>query len=200
MSRIFYDKNQNRLIVLSYAGGTKFFTPLAATLGYTHLESVNNPGKPNYILQVVREPIQRWMSWFDKQYVKDLFQKTRMKNRYFYSWCTKNINKKFIDDYFSTAYYKIHYDGHTAYQCYWPKIYLKRFDTEWKYLQMENINPYFLNQKPYKPKRTKKEYIGLWEAMDNDLKEYTLSKANQIYAQDIEWYHNLDFIDLSKKD
>ena len=42
MSRIFHDKNQNRLIVLSYAGGTKFFTPLANSLGYTTLDSVQS--------------------------------------------------------------------------------------------------------------------------------------------------------------
>ena len=94
MSRIFYDKDQNRLIVLSYAGGTKFFTPLANELGYTTLHSVNNPGNPNYILQIVREPVQRFMSWFDKQYIAEIFRKKKINNNYFTSWCLKNIDKQ----------------------------------------------------------------------------------------------------------
>jgi len=198
MSRIFHDKNQNRLIVLSYAGGTKFFTPLANSLGYTTLDSVNNPSKPDYVLQIAREPIQRFMSWFDKQHVKELFQKHRLKNKHFQSWCQKNIDKEFIDDYFSTAYYKIHYDGHTAFQCHWPKVVLKRFNCEWKYLRMEDINPYFLGQKYYKPKRNKDEYIGFWDTIDRDLKDYTLKRAQELYRADTEWYNNLVFMDPSK--
>jgi len=194
MSRIFYDNSENRLIVLSYAGGTKFFNPLATELGYIHLESVNNPGKPAYILQVVREPIQRWMSWFDKQHIKEIFQRSKSSNKTFHKWCHKHINKSFIDNYFETAYYKIHYDGHTAYQCYWPKIYLKRFDTDWKYLRMEDINPYFLGKKIYKPKRDKNEYLGFWDIISPELRDYTLAKAHEIYKEDINWYNNLEFL------
>ena len=194
MSRIFYDKDQNRLIVLSYAGGTKFFTPLANELGYTELHSVNNPGNPNYILQIVREPVQRFMSWFDKQYIAEIFRKKKINNNYFTSWCLKNIDKQFIDDYFSTAHYKIHYDGHTAFQCYWPKIYLKKFECDWKYLQMEDINPYFLNTKPYRPKRNKEEYLGFWDTINPDLKEYTLFKTRELYQTDIDWYNSIKFI------
>lgn len=197
MSRIFYDQKKNRLIVLSYAGGTKFFRPLAASLGYTPLESINNPGHPEYILQVVRDPVQRFMSWFDKQYLKDLFRKTRLKNRHFHSWCQNTVTKEFLDSYFSTAHYTIHYDGHTVFQSYWPKIHLERFNTEWRYLQMEDVNPYFLGQHTYKPKRDKKEYLGFWDTIHWDLKEYALQRTQKIYAVDIEWYNSLKFI-LSK--
>lgn len=192
MSRIFHDKEQNRLIVLSYAGGTKFFNPLAQTLGYTHLNHSKKP-KPDYILQVVREPIQRWMSWFDKQFVTDIFRRTKLKHQKFDQWCKLNVTKQFIDDYFQHACYKIHYDGHTAFQCYWPKAFLKDFKCEWKYLQMENINAHFLNQKPYIPKRDKAEYLGLWDIMDHELKEHTLAQARKMYAVDIDWYNNLKY-------
>ena len=63
---------------------------------------------------------------------------------------------------------------------------------------MEDINPYFLGQKYYKPKRNKDEYIGFWDTIDRDLKDYTLKRAQELYRADTEWYNNLVFMDPSK--
>jgi len=197
MSRIFYNPPSNQIIVLSYAGGTKYFTPLANELGFHTLKP---DVIPTQVLQIVREPIQRWMSWFDKQYLTNLFRETRLSNKQFGQWCGKKVSKKFLDNYFKDAYYKIHYDGHTQFQSQWPRVALKEhLHCNWQYLEMENIDPYFLQSTTYKPKRTKSEYLGVWEAMNFELKEYALYKARELYNADIEWYNNLDFIRLSKK-
>ena len=197
MSRIFYNPPNNQIIVLSYAGGTKYFTPLANELGFHKFDPTV---VPTQVLQIVREPIQRWMSWFDKQYLKNLFQKTRLSKKQFRQWCGKTMSKEFIDNYFKDAYYKIHYDGHTQFQGQWPYIALKDYlDCDWQYLEMENIDPYFLQSTAYKPKHNKSEYLGVWKTIDFELKEYALCKARELYTPDIEWYNNLDFIKLSKK-
>lgn len=197
MSRIFYSPPNNQIIILSYAGGTKYFTPLANELGF---ETFSPTIVPTQVLQIVREPIQRWMSWFDKQYLKNLFRTTGLPNKKFGDWCERTVTRKFLDRYFEDAYYKIHYDGHTQYQCHWPRVVLKDYlHCNWQYLEMENINPYFLQSKPYKPKHDKSEYLGLWKKMHFELKEYALYQARELYNADIEWYNNLDFISLSKK-
>ena len=197
MSRIFYSPPNNQVIILSYAGGTKYFTPLANELGF---QTFKSNIVPTQVLQIVREPIQRWMSWFDKQYLKNLFRTTGLSNKRFGDWCERTVTRKFLDRYFKDAYYKIHYDGHTQYQCHWPRVVLKDYlHCNWQYLEMENINPYFLQSKPYRPKHDKSEYLGLWKKMNFELKEYALYQARELYNADIEWYNNLDFISLSKK-
>lgn len=197
MSRIFYNPPNKQIIVLSYAGGTKYFTPLANELG---LHTFKPNVFPTQVLQIVREPIQRWMSWFDKQYLTTIFRETKLSNKQFGQWCGKTVSKEFLDNYFKDAYYKIHYDGHTQFQCQWPRVALKEYlHCNWQYLEMENIDPYFLQSTAYKPKHTKSEYLGVWEAMHFELKEYALYKARELYNADIEWYNNLDFIRLSKK-
>ena len=197
MSRIFYSPPNNQIIILSYAGGTKYFTPLGNELGF---QTFKSNIVPTQVLQIVREPIQRWMSWFDKQYLKNLFRTTGLSNKRFGDWCERTVTRKFLDRYFKDAYYKIHYDGHTQYQCHWPRVVLKDYlHCNWQYLEMENINPYFLQSKPYRPKHDKSEYLGLWKKMNFELKEYALYQARELYNADIEWYNNLDFISLSKK-
>ena len=96
MSRIFYSPPNNQIIILSYAGGTKYFTPLANELGF---QTFKSNIVPTQVLQIVREPIQRWMSWFDKQYLKNLFRTTGLSNKRFGDWCERTVTRKFLDRY-----------------------------------------------------------------------------------------------------
>lgn len=198
MNRLYLDQKNNRFVLLSYAGGTKYFRHLTETK-IENFVPVNghslSPIQLTYdVIQIVRDPLTRYMSWFDKQYIKPMY-------RYKYSaidfeeWINSLITKEWIDEYFALAKLTCHYDGHTNFQSVWPKMHLSAlYNENWKYLKMEDIRPYFLGEATFNPFRDPKEYAGVWELLDSNIKDYLIDNIKVMYEHDIQWYNNLNFI------
>jgi hypothetical protein len=197
MSRIYINSDQKKIVILSYAGGTKYFRYLSDsnTIPYT-LANGNDLQllhKTYDVLQIVREPISRYMSWFDKQFVKPAFKLTTGVN--FKDWVASKYTVEWFDNYFNEAEYTIHYDGHTNLQSIWPVIQFKKtLKADWNYLKMEDIDRYFLEKDAFTPVRDPKEYIGVWDIIDPNIKDHAVSCIQRMYKPDIEWYNNLTFI------
>lgn len=195
-NRLYLDQSSKTFIVLSYAGGTKYFRHLTETVLKNYV-AVNGQGIPlaqhNYtVIQVVREPVSRYMSWFDKQYIKPMWKTSDID---FVKWANKLITKQWIDTFFEQAQYHCHYDGHTNFQSVWPKFSLATIWREdWLYLKMSDINPYFLKQPSIELFRDPTEYVGVWESLEPTVKDYALKKIEDLYATEIDWYNNLNFI------
>lgn len=197
-NRVYLDQTTNTFIVLSYAGGTKYFRRLTETVLKNYV-AVNGQEIPREqqsypVIQVVREPLSRYMSWFDKQYIKPMWKPTDID---FVKWCNKLITKEWIDEFFEQAQYHCHYDGHTNFQSVWPKVSLASIWREdWQYLKMSDINPYFLNQPSIDLFRDPKEYVGVWESLEPKMKDYALTKIKDLYTVELEWYNDLNFIKI----
>lgn len=195
MSRVYINHKKKKIVILSYAGATKYFRHLSET----KLKSYN-PCNANHltfehrsyeIIQVVREPVSRYMSWFDKQYIKPKYRSKVP----FDEWVNNLLTIEWIDNFFEEAQYSLHYDGHTCYQSIWPKIHIKIiYDDSWKFLKMEDINPYFLKEEKFEVFRDPEEYIGVWEVLNKKSKDHLLAKIVKVYTPDIYWYNNLEFI------
>jgi hypothetical protein len=59
---------------------------------------------------------------------------------------------------------------------------------------MEDIRPFFLNEKSFDPFRDPKEYVGVWDLLDSNIKEYFINVIKDTYNYEIQWYNNLEFI------
>jgi hypothetical protein len=200
MNRLYLDETNNRFVLLSYAGGTKYFRHLTETKlsGYTPVNGRSlAPIQLTYsVIQIVRDPLARYMSWFDKQYIKPMYRR-HYNNFEFKEWINNLITKEWIDNYFKLARASIHYDGHTNFQSVWPKMHLPALYNDspnWQYLKMEDIRPFFLNEKSFDPFRDPKEYVGVWDLLDSNIKEYFINVIKDTYNYEIQWYNNLEFI------
>lgn len=196
MSRLYLDRDKKLFVVLSYAGGTKYFRQLTQSKLKNFIEANVNSISPVQqsfdVIQIVREPMSRYMSWFDKQYIKPMYRGSDIKFR---SWVNNLITKTWIDEYVSKAVHSCHYDGHTNFQSVWPKAQLPlKQDVNWKYLKMEDINPYFLSEERFELFRDPAEYVGVWEVLNPTAKNYLLDKIKEIYAVELKWYENLTFL------
>ena len=197
-SRLYLDQERKLFVVLSYAGGTKYFRQLTE-LSLKSFVPVDFKGtspihKTYEVIQVVREPISRYMSWFDKQHIKPMWKKTDID---FSKWVNRLITKEWADSFFNQAKYSCHYDGHTNFQSIWPKINMASIWNEnWQYLKMEDINPFFLKEPSIEIFRDPREYIGVWETLNPVMKDYVLSKIKDMYDLEIDWYNSLNFIKI----
>lgn len=198
MNRLYLDQKNNRFVLLSYAGGTKYFRHLTETK-IENFVPVNghslSPIQLTYdVIQIVRDPLTRYMSWFDKQYIKPMYR-SKYSAIDFEEWINSLITKEWIDEYFALAKLTCHYDGHTNFQSVWPMMHLSAlYNENWKYLKMEDIRPYFLGQETFNPFRDPKEYAGVWELLNLDIKDYLINNIKVMYEHDIQWYNNLNFI------
>jgi hypothetical protein len=197
-NRVYLNQSTNTFVVLSYAGGTKYFHRLTETVlkNYVTVDGKNIEFEHELysVIQVVREPVSRYMSWFDKQYIKPMWKSTDVD---FVKWSNRLITKQWIDNFFEQARHYCHYDGHTNFQSIWPKFSLAAIWREdWQYLKMSDINPYFLKQPSIDLFRDPKEYVGVWESLEPTVKDYALKKIEDLYATEIEWYNNLNFIKI----
>jgi hypothetical protein len=197
MSRIYINSDQKKIVILSYAGGTKYFRHLSESNTIPYTLANGNELQPIHkifdVLQIVREPIARYMSWFDKQYVKPRFRSTTDLD--FIEWATNTYTAEWFNNYFNDNEFRIHYDGHTNLQSIWPSTSLKYIsEITWNYLKMEDIDRHFLGKDPIVPVRDPKEYVGVWDVIDPKIKDYAIGRIQQIYKPDIEWYNNLTFI------
>ena len=196
-NRLYFDQQNKLFVVLSYAGGTKYFRHLSETKlkNFVPVNANNlSPAQTNCdVIQIVREPLSRYMSWFDKQYIKPIYAKNKSID--LHSWVNNTLTQSWADEFFADAKESCHYDGHTAFQSIWPKVNMKAiYRDDWKYLRMEDINPYFLNEQPIEILRDPKEYVGIWDVMAPTTKDYIIDKIKDIYKREIDWYHNLKFI------
>lgn len=201
MSRLYINDTKKQIIVLSYAGGTKYFRHLTETQLTTYIacdgNTLNTYQQEYDAIQIVRDPVDRYLSWFDKQYIKPLWLSKFSDTSSFDSWAYTYITKSWIDDYFAKAKVDLHYDGHTNFQSCWPKASLGLLYNNkgtWSYLKMEDIDPYFLNTNKFDLAKTPGQYIGISEALNPATYNYLIKNITQAYAYDIEWYANLDFI------
>lgn len=198
-NRLYLDQNQKLFVVLSYAGGTKYFRHMTETK-LKNFVSVNGNSlreiHASYsVIQIVRDPVSRYMSWFDKQYIRP---KRRPGDTNFTFWINRLMTTSWIDQFFETAQKECHYNGHTNFQSVWPKLQLPIiWKDDWQYLKMEDINPYFLNEPKVSIIRDPKEYIGVWEVLEKSKKKYTISKIKELYKSDIDWYNSLNFIKIT---
>lgn len=197
MSKLYIDSTNKKLFIFSYAGGTKFFLKMTQErLHWITPYNGNNlsPAHTDYeVIQIVRQPIQRYKSWFDKQYVKRLVRLEKPKDTN--TWIKNRFTKKWFEEFLKEQKCAIHYDGHTCYQSLWPKFFLKHItDKEWKYLKMEDLNRYFFKTKPFVPKRDPNEYVGIWDILDQDIIDFVDEKLEDIYKDEIVWYKSLNFI------
>jgi len=197
MSKLYIDDTNKKLYIFSYAGGTKFFRKMTEEkLHWIIPYDGNNliPIHNDYeVVQIVRDPVQRYMSWFDKQYVKNHIR--REKVTFVETWMQNRFTKEWFENFLEHQRHGIHYDGHTCYQSLWPRHFLKFIsDKEWKYLRMEDINRYFFDSKPYTPRRDPNEYVGVWDTLDQEIVDYVIAELEKIYEGDIKWYKSLDFI------
>lgn len=199
-NRLYLNQNKKLFVVLSYAGGTKYFRHITETRlkSFAPVNAVNlSPAQLDYdVIQIVREPLSRYMSWFDKQYIKALYRESN-KPADLKTWVEGFFTKDWIDNFFNNAKIACHYDGHTAFQSIWPQVNMKGlYRDDWSYLRMEDINPYFLNQERAEILRDPKEYVGIWDVISEPTKEYTISKIKEIYKYELEWYNSLNFIKI----
>lgn len=197
-NRLYLDQSKKQFVVLSYAGGTKYFRQLTETRLKTFVPvngSSVSPAQSKFdVIQVVREPIPRFMSWFDKQYIKPMW---KQKDIDFTRWTNRLMTKTWIDNFFKELTYFCHYDGHINFQSVWPKVNLASlWRDDWSFLKMEDINPYFLNQPKFDLFKDPKEYTGVWEVLNDDIKEYTMSKIEEVYSPELDWYNRLNFIKI----
>lgn len=198
MNRLYLDQKNKRFVLLSYAGGTKYFRHLTETK-INNLVPVNGHSLTNKqltydVIQIVRDPLTRYMSWFDKQYIKPVYR-FNYSQLEFSNWINSYISKDWIDNYFSLSKITCHYDGHTNFQSIWPKMHLPSlYNENWMYLKMEDIRPYFLGEESFNPFRDPKEYAGVWETLDEEIKVYLLDAIKDMYDYDIRWYNNLKFL------
>jgi len=197
MSKLYIDNTNKKLYIFSYAGGTKFFMKmLNEKLHWIVPYNGNNlsPENKDYeIIQVVRKPVQRYKSWFDKQYAKRLVKTQGIVD--VESWIKEVFTKEWFEEFFSYQQYEIHYDGHTCFQSLWPRHFLKFIsDKPWLYLRMEDINTHFFGTEPFAPRRDPKEYVGVWDILDQDVIDYVDQELVKIYNADIVWYNSLKFI------
>lgn len=198
-NRLYLNQDQKLFVVLSYAGGTKYFRHLTETRLNTFVPVDGNsisPRQSSYnVVQIVREPMSRFISWFDKQYIKPRWKKT---DQSLDQWINTLITTQWIDEFTERHQYFCHYDGHTNFQSIWPKAYLPSIWREdWQYLKMEDIKPYFLNESKFKIFRDPNEYIGVWDVLDRSKTKYFISKIENIYKPDIDWYNSLNFVKIS---
>lgn len=196
-NRVYLNQEKQVFVILSYAGGTKYFRHLTETKLRQYVP-VNghslSPAQVSFdVIQVVREPVSRYMSWFDKQYIKPLYRKNKTGD--FTGWINSMITKEWVDNWIKTARYLCHYDGHTAFQSMWPKVNMPfLYRDDWKYLEMENINPYFLGEPKKDLIRDPNEYTGVWEVLDQNVQQHMIDCLKDMYAYEIDWYNNLKFI------
>jgi len=198
MNRLYLNQKNNRFVLLSYAGGTKYFRHLTETK-INDFVPVNghsiSPIQLTYdVIQIVRDPLTRYMSWFDKQHIKPMYR-TNYSTINFEEWINTFITKEWIDEYFALAKLTCHYDGHTNFQSVWPKMHLSAlYNENWKYLRMEDIRPYFLGEESFNPFRDPKEYAGVWELLNSNTKDYLVDTIKDMYEHDLNWYSTLSFI------
>lgn len=198
MSRLFINELEKTIVVLSYAGGTKYFRHLTETVLKKYKQfnatSLTDYYKDFRYIQIVRYPVERYMSWFDKQYIKPLFKESKTELT-FAVWINQLITKEWIDQFIIEQQHFIHYDGHINFQSLWPKQSLKSvYNDSWEFLRMEDIDAHFLKGTPYISTRNSKEYAGVWELLDQTTKEYFLKNITEIYNYDIKWYNSRKLI------
>lgn len=198
MNRLYLDQKNKKFVLLSYAGGTKYFRHLTETKIDNFVpvngHSLTNKQLTYDVIQIVRDPLTRYMSWFDKQYIKPMYR-FNYSQLEFSNWINSYISKDWIDNYFALSKITCHYDGHTNFQSIWPKMHLPSlYNENWMYLKMEDIRPYFLGEESFNPFRDPKEYAGVWEILDEEIKVYLLDAIKDMYDYDLRWYNNLKFL------
>ena len=175
--------NHNKKIIIAcpFMCGTTFLhSYVLKNEDYEHVRGNWHIPNGYKVLRVVREPIQRFYSWYNKfVHLNDEWLNSG-KNRFH----IERINKKNIESWFEKFSLLMHYDGHIGLQKY-IHIVDYRFNID----KIEYIHSYHLQN-----------FLGI-KSENYQTKNYSLPLKKEcdkylyeFYKQDIEWIDNLRII------
>jgi hypothetical protein len=172
--------NQRKIICCPATCGTTFLhLHVLKSDEYEHIRGSWNIPKDYTIYRVIRDPMQRFYSWYSI-YIVDKNQYPDTAHRFL----TEPINENNIEEWFKTFNTVMHYDEHTALQ-----KYIHQFDNRFnqgniKYISSTHLQK-FLNTSA--DNYQEKIYNNF---LRNNIDKY----LQEMYKEDVEWIKTLEVI------
>ena len=174
--------NEKTVICCPFVCGTSYLqVQILKNDNYEHYRG-NWPIPDDYrIYKVVRNPLQRWHSWYNKFIIKNKFPAGTNEALVFID---NSINKKNMQGWFDKFKVSMHYDGHTGLQKYLHKADKRFNNNNTSYILSSHLQVFLgTSNKNFEDKI---HDLPLRQRIDKYLQE--------LYLEDIEWINSLEIV------